>query len=678
MSSADRVSSGVPDYRDVDATTLSSQVTALLAVADEQIATAVAGAPSFDKVLGGIEQTRALVSDGWGRFGFLGQVGTSAELREAGREAGQRLETWSATLPFRDDVAAAVRAVAASGDADELEGEDALLLQRWLQDLRRAGHELRPEDRGELEALQRRLVELQTDFGRNVNDYEDGLDLTREQLAGLPEDYISRLPTGQPGQPEGTYRVSLDYPDYYPFLEQARDRDLRRELLLKNFSKAAEANRPILEEALRVRRRIAELLGADTWAHVAMEQKMAGSPERVFAFYDELVPTLQAAAEQDVARLTEQLHADGFDGPLQSWDWSYYDAREQERLGVDQEQVAPYLPLDRVLDGLFAITGEVFGLDYREVDDAHAWHPDVRLFEILDRSSGRLLARFYADLFPRPGKYGHAAAFPLVVGHERADGSYEMPLTAIVANFTPPAGERPSLLRHGPSGEVETLWHEFGHVLHMSLTQARYARFSAANTEWDFVEAPSQIMEHWTWEPEVLARISGHYETGEPLPADLVDRLRETRYVDVGLRMVRQVFLGRLDLALHGSVEEVDPEEALRDAYALTLLPYPEGTFFLGSFGHLMGGYDAGYYGYLWAQVIGDDLFSRFRQEGVLSPELGAQWRATVLEPNGSRPADQLVRDFLGREPTPASFLEVHGLSGLSGQSGPSGSSATS
>ena len=389
---------------------------------------------------------------------------------------------------------------------------------------------------------------------------------------------------------------------------------------------------------------------------------MSGDPDRVAAFYDELIPPIRAAAATETDKLGGMMAADGIEGTLQSWDWPYYDSAEQlASYGIDQSEIAEYLPLERVWQGLFEITGEVFGLDYHEVADARAWHPDVKLYEIRDRSSGERLASFYADLFPREGKFSHAAAFPIVLGHRRADGGYEQPVNAIVANFTPPSGDRPSLLRHGPRGEVETLFHEFGHILHMSLTHATYARFSGADTEYDFVEAPSQIMEHWAWQPELIRRISGHWKTGEPIPDALVEGLIGARYINVGTRYARQVFFGTLDLAIHGA-EDVDAVDAMRDAYRVTALDYPEDTFFLAGFGHVMGGYDAGYYGYLWAEVIGDDMFGRFLDEGLLSPEVGRDYRREILEPNGTRPADAMVRAFLGREPSNRAFLEMRGM----------------
>jgi thimet oligopeptidase len=647
------------DYTTASAESVRAETEASLVAADALIAGVVASAtaPTFASTLLPLELAGAELVCAYGRGGFLGQAHPDAGVREAGVEAEERINKWRVALVFRTDVYAAVRAFSESPAAPALEGEDARLLEHWLRDLRRAGHELDAERRAELERLRTRLVEVEVAFQRNVNDYRDGIEVTREQLAGLPEDYVERL---SPGDRPGTYRVSLDYPELNPFLDQARDRSLRRELFMKHWNRAVELNRPLLDEGLELRRCIAALLGEPTWAHHAMEVKMARAPERVVAFYEELLPALGAKVRDELDRLGHLLATDGHDGPITAWDWRYYDEYiRRGTYGVDQNLVSEYLTLEQVMEGMFRITGDVLGLDYRLVDDARAWHESVTLYEIRDRASGEHIAHFYADLHPRDGKFGHAAAFPLVIGHRAADGSYVAPVSAILANLTPPSANRPALLKHR---EVETLFHEFGHILHMSLTRARYARFSGAETEWDFVEAPSQIMQHWTWEPSVLRRFARHHATGEPIPDNLVEQVLAARWVDVGIKIATQAFYGQLDLALHAEPAAVDLDEALRRTYAVTGMPYPEGTFMLAGFGHLLGGYDAGYYGYLWAEVIGDDMFGRFVREGVVSPEVGAAYRREVLEPNGSRDAESLVRAFLGRDPSNRDFLRLRSM----------------
>jgi thimet oligopeptidase len=645
------------DYDTVTAQTVADDTDAAIARADALVADAVAAPPSFETTLLPLELAAAELVRAYGRGAFMGQVHTDAAVRDAGNEAEERLNKWRVAVAFRTDLYEAVRAFAATEEVSELAGERARLLEHWLRDFRRAGHELSAEDRAELERLRTRLVEVEVAFQRNVNEYRDGIDVTREQLAGLPDAYVERL---SPGETSGTYRVSLDYPEYNPFMDQARDRELRRELFTKNWNMAVDENRPLLDEALDLRRKIAELLGEPTWAHHAMELKMAKAPDRVRAFYTELLPSLSETVRRELDRLEGLLESDGHGSPITAWDWRYYDdVLRRTEYGVDQDRISEYFPLDPTMTGMFAITGEVFGLEYRVVPDANAWHESVRLYEIRDAATHAHLAHFYADLFPREGKFNHAAAFPLVIGHRGADGEYVAPVSAIVANFTPPSADRPSLLRHS---EVATLFHEFGHVLHMSLTKAEFARFSGAETEWDFVESPSQILEHWAWDPSVLARFAKHHATGEPMPTELVGQLARARFVNVGLRTAMQAYYGQLDMAIHAEPVTPDLDLAMRRTFEVTGLPYPEGTFFLSGFGHLLGGYDAGYYGYLWANVIGDDMFSRFASEGILSPTVGAEYRREILEPNGSRDADELVRAFLGREPSNAEFLRLRGM----------------
>jgi thimet oligopeptidase len=647
------------DYAAVTADDVRRETDAALAIADEHVSRAVASAAhsTLRETLVPLELAGAELIRAYGIGAFLGQSHPDAAVRDAGIDAEERLTKWRVALPFRRDLHEAVEALASSNAATTLTGEDARLLAHWRRDFHRAGQGLPDTARAELEGVRARLVEIGVAFQRNLNDYRDGIDVTRDDLAGLPESYVERLSAGD--RP-GTYRVSLDYPELNPFLELADRRDLRRELFEKSWSKAVPANRRLLEEALDLRRRAASLLGEPTWAHHAMEVKMARSPDRVESFYATLLPTLRDAVAADVRRLEDLLVADGHEPPLRAWDWRYYDQRLlRTEYGVDHELVSEYLSLDDAIAGMFELTGSVFGLTYHEVPDPRAWHPSVRLYEIRDRETDAPIAHFYADLHPRPGKYTHAAAFPIVVGHEDADGRYVPPVNAILANFTPPSGDRPALLKHS---ELETLFHEFGHILHMSLTRARYARFSGGETEWDFVEAPSQIMEHWVWEPSVLRGFARHHATGEPIPLELVEQLRRARWVNVGIKVATQAFYGAIDLALHASSEVPELDEALRRTYEVTGLPYPDGTFMLSGFDHLLGGYDAGYYGYLWAEVIGDDMFGRFVREGITSPSVGLAYRRAVLEPNGSRDGEELVRSFLGRDPSNEAFLTLRGM----------------
>ncbi len=648
----------VHDYTSIDAASVTAVADRAIGDAEALIDAIVAPAEprTFVNTMRPLEQVATLMTDAYGPGAFMARVHPDPAVRASAVEVEERLAKWGNDLVFRRDLYTAVNEFSTTPEAAALTGTAARLVAFWLRDLRRAGHELDDDDRTSLQSLNQRLIELQVAFGNNLDEWEDFIEVMPEDLDGLPDDYMRRL---GPGSGEGTRRVTMDYPDYMPFMQQARRRDLRQGLQFKFWNRAVDQNRPLLAEAVEIRGRIAALFGDPTWAHHAMEVKMAKNPETVEAFYTGLVPGLRHKAEAELAVLTDLAGRDGATR-IEPWDWTYYD-NEQRRhdYGVDPNEVAEYFSLEFVLDGMFAVTGEVFGLEYRRVPDASAWHPDVTLYEIRNAGSSTPLAYFYADLFPREGKYGHAAAFPLTYGQALPDGGYRTPVAAIVANFTKPTADRPSLLKHG---EAFTLFHEFGHILHFCLTTVDLIRFSGFDTEWDFVEAPSQIMEHWMWRPEVLQRFARHHETGEPIPADLVGRLVAARDLNIGLATMRQIFLGRLDLLLHAASGPVDLDAAYRESYRDTLLPFHEGTFFPASFGHLMGGYDAGYYGYLWAKVYGDDMFSVFEEAGVTDPGVGGRYRREVLATGGSRDAIDHLRAFLGREPNSEAFLRNLGL----------------
>lgn len=643
---------------------------AALVDADLLVAAAVAtgGQGAFETVLLPLDEADARLSAGYAAGAFMARVHGDRAVRDAGQEAEERLNRWRVDFPFRDDVAATVFAFAAGHAAATLEGEERRFLDRLVRDLHRAGHALDPAIREEVRGLQRRLVELESSFQRNIDEFEDGLDLARDELAGLSDDFVAGL---RPGAAAGTWRISLDYPEQYPFLEQARRRDLRRELERRAFDAARVANEPLLAEAIAIRRGIARLLGYPSWAHYAIEVKMAGDPDAVWKFYERLLPPLQARMASEVAALEEILREDGEEPPLRTWDWRYCDTRLRRRdYAVDPDELAAYLPLEAVFDGLLGLCSDVFGLTFEREADAAAWHADVHRFRVRDAASGAEIGDVLLDLHPRDGKFGHAAAWALVPGRRLRDGTYQRPQTAIVANLPKPTVDAPALLRHA---DVVTLFHEFGHVLHMTLTRAELTRFSAGTTEWDFVEAPSQILEHWAWQADVLARFARHHATGAPIPRELVERLVASRDLDVALTTLRQCYLGLLDLGLHGPEESRDITAVDRAAFAAWGLPYHEGTLYPCQFGHLMGGYDAGYYGYLWSKVYGDDMFGRFEAEGVTSPVVGAAYRREILEPNGTRDGMDMLGAFLGREPSPATFLRLLGIEGAEGAEGAPG-----
>ena len=618
------------------------------------------GRRHFENTVLPLDEIGNVFNQASGRFGFLSQVSADEELRRVAHRQEERLNVFAASIGFREDIDRALKAYASRAELEALPDDARRLLEFALRDHRRNGLDLDKHTREALQSLQEHLVGLGIQFRKNIDDYEDFVELRREELDGLPEAYIERLRTTEV---DGAirYRVGLDYPELHPFLDSAHDGQRREELFRKNHNKAADSNIELLEEALGVRAEMARLLGFESWAAYALEIKMARQADAVLEFLVDLEERLAPKLATDLARLREaQERRTGQRRPINIADWRYYTNQViQEDYEVDPFEVAAYFPLDAVLDGMFRIYEELVGVKFVRRSDVveTAWHEDAQPFDIVDPASGEALARFYMDLFPRTGKFGHAAAFTLRSGRRLAGDQYQRPISAIVANFTRPGESSPSLLRHT---EVITLFHEFGHILHQTLTTSRYTRFSGTRVERDFVEAPSQMLEHWCWQPDTLRSFSRHYETGDPLPTSLINRMIEARHTSSAIATLRQVYFSRLDLAYHMESDR-STDEIARELHPITGFPFPEGTRFQAGFGHLFG-YDAGYYGYLWSRVFGDDMFTRFEAPGASVSGIGAEYRQHILEPGGTADADQLIHRFLGREPNADAFLRELGL----------------
>jgi thimet oligopeptidase len=616
------------------------------------------GQRTFANTLLALEDAGDKVSQAAGTYGFMAYVASDDGLRESGREADERLEKYGIALSFREDLYEAIRSYAQSDEAKALTGEDARLLEKELLDYRRNGFELPAGQRARVRELMDKLVELDTQFRKAINEWDDGIVVRREDLAGLPDAFIDGLTQVEEGG-ETRYKVSLDYPEIQPFMANAESQALRKELFEKDQRKGGAGNVGVLEEAIRVRHESAELLGDDSWAAYRVETRMAKQRESVDEFLQDLREKVALKAAADMATMATAAQARGGSPVVNIWDWRYYhNSLLKTQYAIDEFEVAKYFPLDAVIEGLFSVTQKMLGVRYEAAPDAPRWHPDVQAFDVFEAAGSEPFARFYMDLFPRANKFNHAAAFTLRRGRELADGNYQKPVSAIVANFTKPTPSQPSLLRHG---EVVTFFHEFGHILHQTLTRAKRARFSGTATERDFVEAPSQMLEHWVWEPEVLSSCSRHYETGEPLPTELLQSMVAAKNLNSGVMALRQLFFATLDFTYHSPGFEGNTTRTVQELHDITGFPYPADTHFQSGFGHLFG-YDAGYYGYLWSHVFGDDMYTRFEEHGPLDEATGQRYRKLILERGGSVDGDVLVRDFLGREPNNAAFLRGLGL----------------
>lgn len=589
---------------------------------------------------------------------FLKYVSISSRTRDAAHECETGTEKFLVETYSRPDLYRALKLAASK--KERLEGEPGKLQEKTLLDFKRSGLDLSAEDLLEVKNIKLRLSELGLQFGKNLNEVKDSMLFSREELAGLPADFIARLKT------EGEqYRVTLDYPDYLPFMNNAKNPGARKLLESLFSNRAHRENLPLIAEALRLRQKAAKLLDYPSHAHFVLSERMARTPEAARGFLERLENRLKPQAKKELAVLLELKKADEgdrSDGIIHAWDWRYYDNQlKVTRYAVDEEALKEYFPMSTVTAGMLSVYQTLLGVSFRELPEAALWHPQVKLYAVSNAPGGEPLAYFYMDLYPREGKYKHAAAFPLISGRRRADGSYQAPVSAMVANFNQPAEGRPSLLTHK---EVRTFFHEFGHIMHQSLTKARYGRFSGTNVTRDFLEAPSQMLENWIWSADILSNLSGHYQNPtKKLPRELLDKMIEAKNVNAGLSYLRQIFFGLIDLRYHGTgVIEDTTDEYSRLMKKVSLIPLSPETHPEAGFGHLFSGYDSGYYGYLWSEVFAQDMFSRFEEAGLLNALLGRHYRESILESGGSRDEAVSLRQFLGRKPNEKAFLKSIGL----------------
>ncbi len=617
-------------------------------------------ARTFENTAGAMEQAIASYSDVAQRLQILKDVHPDAKVRAAAATAEESAGKYSVKISSRRDLYRATKAfVDGNGQHEALDAQQKRLLEIVLRDFRRNGLELSDADLSRLIGVRTRLTELSTEFQRNLNENTDHVEVSEAELRGLPPAFVERLASA----PGGRRVVTTKYPDFNPFMENATSGEARARLFTAFQSREASRNLPLLKEAIRLRDEEAKLLGYASHADFITEDQMARSAGVVAEFLTRLQAGLKPRRDRDIARMTKLKRAEISDpsARLEPWDVAYYLNQIKKRdFALDTEQIREFFPAETVLRGMFEVYEQLFSIAIREVTGVEVWAPGVKLYAIHGRPSGELVGQFYFDLFPRDGKYGHAASAPVTTARE-VGGAYLSPIAVLMANFNPPSGERPSLLSHD---EVETLFHEFGHIMHQTLTTARYGSQSGCAVARDFVEAPSQMLENWVYEKPVLDRMSGHYlDPSRKLSAQSVDRIKQARTFDAGWRYTRQVFLATLDHRLHTAGPRVDPDaldQALyREILGLTPL---RGGHFAATFGHLMGGYDAGYYGYLWAEVFADDMYTRFEERGILDPEVGRQYRDIILAKGRSEEPEALLRQFLGRAPSNAAFLRKLGI----------------
>lgn len=614
---------------------------------------------TFENTIMGYERAFDNYGNALGMSGFLSYVSTDKKFRDAANDLQMQISQYMVDVATRRDVYKAIREYTDTNP--RLDPVQAKLVKEMLIGFKNSGMDLNDADLEKFKALNKEKAEYIIKFDKNIQEYKDPLAVTQEQLQGLGEDYIQKLSKTD----DGKYLVTLDYPDYVPFMQNADDEQARKELEFKFNRRGGQENVDLLEKTLTLRREIARLLGYKNHAELRLEDRMAKNPKTVMAFLKDLQKKLKPLGKkEDKEMIAYKNSKTGKNSrTLYSWESGYWSNKfRKENLELDSEKIKEYFPSQVVIDGMLDLFGGVFGITFEPVD-IPVWHPDVKAFKIKDKASGELVAYFYMDLYPREGKYKHAACFGLVEGEEKQDGTYQIPFVAIVANLNKPSGDTPSLLKHS---EVETLFHEFGHVLHNALTKAKYSAFSGTSVSWDFVEAPSQMLERWAWDPQVLKKISKHYKTGESLPDDLIKRMIAAKNFGAGGMYLRQDFFAQYDMTLHTADTTPDTTKLYFElTKKIRGLPLTKGTIPQASFGHIMGGYDAGYYGYLWSEVIAEDFFGEFKKNGIFNPETGLKFRREILEKGGTLDEEKMVENFLGRPADNKPFLKSIGLENL-------------
>jgi len=605
--------------------------------------------PTVDETLGRYNQLLTAASASNALAGLMSEVHPDEAIRDAARECEQEVAQFYSDLWLDRDMYDALAAVDVSG----ADAETRRFVAHTLRDYRRAGVDKPPEVRDRLKQIDEELTKLGQSFSKTISEDVRAIEITDPaRLAGLPADFIA----SHPPDADGKIRITTDYPDYNPFITYAADDELRRELYVAFRSRGDRGNEATLREILKLRAEKAGLLGFANWADYITADKMIGSGGRAAEFIDKVWKLAAPRAEQDYKELLRQL-ATVVPGATEVADWQKMwleNLVKKERYEVDASEVRQYFPYDRVLAGLLEITAEIFDLEYVAVADPDRWHPSVLVYDVV-RDATRL-GRIYLDMHPRDGKYKHAAQFPLKDGVR----GIQLPEGVLVCNFPAPdagtpgepgSGGRPASTGLMEHDDVVTMFHEFGHLMHHVLGgHQRWISQSGVATEWDFVEAPSQMFEEWAWSYDTLARFARHHETGEAIPRSLVDKMRRADKFGLGTATVQQIFYAAISLGFH----RADPEnldqlaEVQRLQKSYTPFAYVPGTRFHTSFGHLVG-YSAMYYTYQWSLVIAKDLLTPFESIGLMSTEVTYAYRDKVLVPGGSRDAAELVRDFLGR-----------------------------
>ncbi|RIV35735.1 M3 family peptidase [Flagellimonas lutimaris] len=601
-------------------------------------------------------------------FFNLNSAETNEEIQKIAQEVSPLLSEFSNDITLNQGLFERIKTVYEQRDLLDLTKEQQTLLEKKYKNFSRNGANLNEEDKKRLREIDAELSKLKLTFGENVlaetNKYE--MLLTDEKdIEGLPEGVKEAAAQLAESKGKEGWLITLDYPSYIPFMKYAKNRELRKELSLafgsKGFHNDELDNQANVKRIVNLRFERANLLGYKTHAHFVLEERMAETPEKVLDFLSELLEKAKPAAEREFAELEGfAKELDGIDH-LEKWDSAYYSEKLKQKLfNLDDEKLKPYFKLENVISGVFKVAEKLFGLTFKEIDHVDKYHEEVKTFEVYENDN--FISLFYADFHPRPGKRGGAWMTSFKPQYTLG-GKNSRPHISNVCNFTKPTSSKPSLLTFN---EVTTLFHEFGHALHGMLANTTYPSLSGTSVYWDFVELPSQVMENWCYEKEALELFAHHYETGELIPMELVEKIKESATFQEGMATVRQLSFGILDMAWHGkdpsNIEDVKAYEA-KAFESTNLFPETPETCMSTSFAHIFqGGYSSGYYSYKWAEVLDADAFAHFKENGIFSKMVADKFKEHVLSKGGTENPMELYKRFRGAEPNIDALLERAGL----------------
>jgi thimet oligopeptidase len=607
---------------------------------------------TFAGVVLPLENASADFNDDLAAQAFLYNVSTDPKVRAASLKCSTDAGNVLSELGARPDLYRALAAAQAGGTA---RGAAQLKLTAlWLTAFKRAGAGLPNAERAEYVTLQKKLTDDQNTFSANLGNDETTVPVTAAQAQPLPADFVA---SSLKKNADGSFTLRVNEATIGPFLQNETDPAARKAFYVAYSNRGGDANVKLLQDAIATRDRLAHLLGYPTWAAFVLADRMAATPQRVESFLAQIdtaiLPKARAERDEDAALAK----AEG--KPFDQWDQTYYENQlRKTKYAVDQNEIKEYFPVQHVVDSVMGIYQQVLGVKFVRTN-VPVWQSQVQAYDVSDAASGKPLGRFYLDLFPRPGKYDHFANFSIIPRRALRDGTIRLAECAVVGNWPLPAPGKAALLQHG---DVETFFHEFGHAMAALLANEPYETLTSGFRQ-DFVEAPSQMLENWAWDPGILKRVSSNVTTGQPLPDALIDKMIAARYVHYALQTTQQILYGTVDMQYHTAKPPVDTTAVWAAAVTQTTPnAYIPGTHPQSEFGHLMGGYDAGYYGYLWSKVYAQDMFSRFKAQGLTSPVAGMAYRNDILAPARLQEPDAEVRTFLGRPMNPNAFYQELGI----------------